>query len=344
MAVTLVGGVWTPVPNGEWTWRRELLGTNSSLPTSTDFRLDDGFWRRVVGYQRIGTEIVHRDYASGDGKTIRFGDGEFGAIPAEGTIFQAMYRLGLGADDNVTAGTLTQCALPIVQSVTNPVPSTGAADPETPQQIRQLAPEAFRALTFRAVRPEDYAEALDRLDWVQRAGAEFRWTGSWLTAFASPDPRGAFAVSAVERSEAFGQLDRFRQAGRPAYMLDPVYANLDLQITVCVGASAYRGEVEERVLEARFGKKGIRPKAGFFSPDNFTFGSPLERSQLEAVIQDVAGVRAVEKIFFRRRGWFDWREFSELTFSVAPNELIRVANDPMFPDRGSVKLVMDGGA
>jgi hypothetical protein len=63
-----------------WTWRRELLGTNSSLPTSKDFRLDDGFWRRVVGYQRIGTEIVQLDYATGDGKTVRFGDGEFWAI------------------------------------------------------------------------------------------------------------------------------------------------------------------------------------------------------------------------------------------------------------------------
>lgn len=344
LAVTLVAGVWTPVPNGEWSWRRELLGTNSSLPTSTDFRLDDGFWRRVVGYQRIGTEIVQRDYAGDQGKTIRFGDGEFGALPAAGTIFQVTYRLGLGADDNVTAGTLAQCPLPVVQSVTNPLPSAGAADPETPQQIRQLAPEAFRYLTFRAVRPEDYADALERLDWVQRAGADFRWTGSWLTAFATPDPLGTSAVTDAERADAFGQLDRFRQAGRPAYMLDPVYANLDLEITVCVASSAYRGEVEEQVLQALFGIKGIRPKNGFFSPDNFTFGSPLERSQLESVIQDVAGVKAVEKISIRRRGWFDWREFSELTFRVAPNELIRVANDTAFPDRGSVKLVMEGGA
>ena len=343
-AVKLVAGVWIPVPNGEWTWRRELLGTNSSLPTSTDFRLDDGFWRRVVGFQRIGTEIVQQDYASSEGKTIRFGDGEFGTIPAAGTIFQVTYRLGLGAADNVTADTLTQCSLPIVQSVTNPVASTGAADPETPRQVVQVAPEAFRYLTYRAVRPEDYAEALERLDWVQRAGAAFRWTGSWLTAFATPDPLGAFAVTDTEREDAYLQLDRFRQAGRPAYMMDPVYANLDLQVTVCVDVAAYRGEVEERILHALFGIKGIRPKSGFFSPDNFTFGTPLERSQLEAVIQEVPGVKAVERISIRRRGWFDWRDFSELTFTVAPNELIRVANDPMFPGRGSVKLLMDGGA
>src|SRR6185436_7842594 len=128
-----------------------------------------------------------------------------------------------------------------------------------------------------------------RLPWVQRAGASFRWTGSWLTAFATPDPKGAFVVTPQERADAFGQLDRFRQAGRPAYMLEPVYANLDLVITICVAGSAYRGEVEERVLKVLFGAKGVRPLLGFFSADNFTFGTPLERSQLEAVIQNVEG-------------------------------------------------------
>jgi hypothetical protein len=343
-AVTLVASVWTVVPNGEWTWRRELLGTNSALPTSKVFRLEDGFWRRVVGFQRLGAEVVHQDYATDDSKTIRFGDGEFGAVPADGTIFQVSYRLGNGAQDNVAAGTLSQCALPIVTRVTNPLSAVNGTDPETPQQIRQLAPEAFRAVTFRAVRPEDYAEALARLNWVRRAGAAFRWTGSWLAAYATPDPRGSVTVTPDERTAAFNQLDRFRQAGRPAFMLDPVYANLDLEIIICVATSAYKGEVEQRVLEALFGVNGVRPRLGFFSPDNFTFGTPLERSKLEAEIQDVAGVKAVEQMYFRRRGWFDWRPFSELTYAVAPNEIVRLENNALLPERGSVKLDMRGGA
>jgi hypothetical protein len=343
-AVTLVGITWVVVPNGEWQWRRELLGTNSALPTSAVFRLDDGFWRRVVGYQRIGTEIVHQDYAADAGKTIRFGDGEFGQLPADPTIFQVTYRLSNATLDNVAAGTLTRCVLAIVQTVTNPLPAIDGVDPETPEQVRQLAPYAYQAITFRAVRPEDYAEALERLPWVQRAGASFRWTGSWLTAFATPDPKGSFTVSAEHTVDAFRQLDRFRQAGRPAYMLQPVYATLDLVITVCVATFAYRAEVEARVLEALFGKGGVRPHPGFFSPDNFTFGTPLERSQLEAVIQDVEGVKAVEDILIRRRGWFDWRKFSELVFAVAPNEVVRVENDRLLPERGSVKLKMEGGA
>ncbi len=58
-----------------------------------------------------------------------------------------------------------------------------------------------------------------------------------------------------------------------------------------------------RVLAALTGS----PPA-FFAPDNFTFGTPLDRSPLEAAIQQVAGVRAVEDITFRRRGVLDWAE------------------------------------
>ena len=98
------------------------------------------------------------------------------------------------------------------------------------------------------------------------------------------------------------------------------------------------------MLLVLFGSGGIRPKTGFFSPDNFTFGTPLERSELEAAIQNVPGVRAVEEILIRRRGWFDWRPFCELTFSVAPDEVIRVQNDRFLPERGSVTLIFEGGA
>ena len=83
---------------------------------------------------------------------------------------------------------------------------------------------------------------------------------------------------------------------------------------------------------------------GFFHPDRFTFGTPLERAALEAWIQAVPGVSAVEGIRIRRRGWFDWRPLRELRYRVAPGEVIRVMNDPTHPDRGSLKIKPRGGA
>jgi hypothetical protein len=342
--VTRVGGNW--VEQETWEWRHCFVGVESSEPLDRHFVLDDGAWDRVAGYRRAGGEIVHRDYVGGPGATVRFGDGEFGLVPAEATVFQVTYRLGNGRRGNVAAGSITafdpaDAAFADVDAVENPLPASGGEDPETIGQVRQLAPEAFRAVTYRAVRPEDYADAAERLPWVQRAGAAFRWTGSWLTAFVTPDPLGSVVVTAQQRVDLRRQLDRFRQAGREASILDPRYADLDLRITVCVEASAYLGEVEERVLEALVGRRG---GGGFFGPDNFTFGTPLERSRLEAAIQQVAGVRAVEGMEIRRRGWFDWRPFAELTLEVGDAEVLRLENDPAHPDRGSLQLTMDGGA
>jgi hypothetical protein len=337
----------------EWNWKRAFLGSNSSQSGESHFTLDDGAWRRVAGYRRVDEsgiiqEYVHQDYASGRGCTIRFGDGEFGKTPDPSTVFEAIYRLGHGRADNVAAGSLTDFdpadVGPAVTAVTNPFDVINAIAKQTPEEIRQLAPEAFRAITFRAVRAEDYAEAIERLEWVQRAGAQFRWTGSWLTLFATPDPEGSFGLTRAEKKELEEQLDRFRMTGREAWGRDPVFATIDFEINICVEPFAFRGEVVETVLEALFGRRGLHSRPGFFSPDNFSFGTPLDRSNLEAAIQDVPGVRAVETIRIRRRGWFDWRDFVETTLKIGADEIIRVENNRDFPERGAVRIIPHGGA
>jgi len=91
------------------------------------------------------------------------------------------------------------------------------------------------------------------------------------------------------------------------------------------------------------GKKGLRPQEGYFSPDRFTFGTSLERSTLEAAIQDVPGVKAIEKMYFRRRGWFEKRLFAELSYDPGKNTIIRIANDPLHPEQGTLKIYTHGG-
>ena len=344
-----VGG-W--ITNDEWEWKRSLLGVSSSLPSDKHFTVDDGAWRRVAGYRRVdesGTpqEFVHFDYANGTGTSVQFGNNEFAEAPTRGMHLRVVYRLGHGRGDNVAANSLTDfdpVALPFVIEVTNPFGVIDAVDPEALATARHVIPQAYRAETFRAVRAEDYAAAVEKLPWVQRAGAQFRWTGSWLTLFATPDPKNSFRLSAEQRRDLERQLNRYRLAGREAFGMNPKFANLDLEIHICVAHTSYIGEVKEAVLEALFGKRGVRPHPGFFSPDNWTFGTPLERAKLEAAIQAVPGVKAVEEIYIARRGWFAKRIFDELVYAVAFDEIIRVENNPDLPERGAVRLVMEGGA
>jgi hypothetical protein len=354
------------VTDFEWEWKRAMLGVNSSLQTDKHFTIDDGSWKRVASYRRVDEtdtvqEFIHFDYAGGRGAAVQFGNNVFGEAPERGKAFRVAYRLGRGRGDNVGADSLTEfdpTVLTFVTGVTNPLGITNnefvsgsvpfglsnAINPETFDEARHVASDAFRAETFRAVREEDYAAAVEKLSWVQRAGAQFRWTGSWLTLFATPDPKRSFTLSEEERIDLERQLNRYRLAGREAYGMNPKFANLDLEIHICVAPTSYIGEVKEAVLEVLFGRRGVRPRPGFFSPDNWTFGTALERARLEAAIQAVPGVRAVEEIYIRRRGWFAKRLFDELVYSIAPDEIIRVENNPELPERGAVRLVMEGGA
>jgi hypothetical protein len=329
-----------------WYCRRSLVGTYSSNPDDKHYTLDDGTWRRVVAYQRDGSEIVHMDYASGDGTTIRFGDGEFGKIPAEGTIFKVIYRLGGGAKSNVPADSIIHFdpSLNFIRDVRNPLAATNGRNPESLDRVRKLAPYRFRAITERAVIPGDYAQVAERLDWVQKAGASFRWTGSWLSAFVTPDPEGAADLTSQDRKKLTRHLDLFRQAGKEVHVLKPNYADLDLEITLCVAQGSYRDEVREKVIEALTGKKSIQRKTGYFFADAFTFGTLLNRSSLEAAIQSVPGVNAIILIRYKRRGWFPWTNFIDAFYDPGKDTIIRMENDPQFPERGSVKLIMEGGA
>jgi predicted phage baseplate assembly protein len=246
---------------------------------------------------------------------------------------------------NVAADTLTAFidAKPDwIDAITNPLPAEGGRDPEPDESIRFKAPEAFRTDACRAVRLEDFNEIVQRdLSWVQRSGSVIRWTGSWPTVFVTPDPHEEIGLSPLHRRDLERLTDRVRQAAREVKVLDPQYANLNLEIHICVAPNAYAGEVEAAVLTALFGD---RETIGFFDPDNFTFGMPLSRAALMSTIQEVPGVRAVGNMYVSRRGYFDKRLFSEFTLPLRMNEVVQVANNRLLPERGAVTLVMEGGA
>ena len=283
---------------------------------------------------------------------MRFGDGEFGSLPASDTLFRVEYRLGSGAAANVPVGAVSALQIRSVASplalqlsaVSNPFPVTSGVNPESATEIKMLTPEAYKAETFFAVRPEDYSAQAEKLDFVQKAQGHFRWTGSWLSAVTAVDMEDAFELSPERRRQVEALLNCRRQAGRDVIVRDPKFVNLDLVINLCVARDAFAGQVRVRVREALFGRRGARPVQGFFDPDNFTFGTPLRRSALEAAIVAVPGVEAVTGMQIRVHGTTEFKDFDALAFEIADDELVRVENSALRPERGSVILNLEGGA
>jgi hypothetical protein len=317
---------------GRWCFRRRLLA---------DTAFDQVFTIEPARYTSLGGGTGAHEYDGDDGDTLCFADGIRGAIPADGSSFVVTYRVGGGERGNVAADTLTRieavaqaAALGIV-GVSNPRPAAGGRDEEPAEQVRELAPHAFRAVQQRAVRPEDFDQAVvRRLAWAQRAGTRFRYTGSWLSIFTAVDPRESESVSAGQAVELTELLDRYRMAGYEAYGLAPRYASLDISIKVCARPDAFRGDVEAGVLAVLH---------EFFQPDRFTFGVPLERSALEAAVQDVPGTDGVTDLLYRRRGHTSGFVTMLDTVEVAVDEIVRADNDPNRPDAGSFRVDVGGG-
>jgi len=332
-----------------WDWERSLIGADATTPV---FTLEDGLWKRIIAFTRNGVVHVHQDYATGAGYSIRFGDGVFGPTPPRGQAFQVKYRLGPGAKGNVPAGAITAFTVPghlrqmplFVKAVRNPVEVTDGVDPESAQEIKQLVPEAFKADRLFAVTPDDYGDQAQKLDFVQRAHGTPSWTGSWLSMFVAADPIGSFDLTAPQKADLVAWMNCIRQTARDVIVTNPRPLIIDLKIDICVQPFAYASQVMAQVREVLTGSGGGRNTTPFFSPDNFTFGMPLRRSALEAAIMRVSGVRFVRSITVRERGVQAFHDLQDLLEKVDDNQVLRLDDDPLHPEAGTLTLISEGGA
>ncbi|WP_434426286.1 hypothetical protein [Nannocystis pusilla] len=85
---------------------------------------------------------------------------------------------------------------------------------------------------------------------------------------------------------------------------------------------------------------GVTP--GYFAPDTFTFGAPLQRLTIEAVVGAVPGVLAVKDIRIGARAVHHMRPMEDL-YVVPDDQILRLASDPRTPERGSIRVITEGG-
>jgi len=276
---------------------------------------------------------------------LRFGDDEHGKRPHSGTAFKATYRIGNGTAGNIGMESIAHIVNDDEKllSVSNPLPAKGGADPETSEDIKRDAPEAFR-VQERAVTPEDYAEVTERDPGIQRAAATFRWTGSWHTAFLTVDRMGGADVDEAYEQAVRNHIERYRMAGYDLEVDGPRYVPLRLEMNICVKPDYFRGDVCTALM--RVFSNGWLPdgKRALFHPDNFTFGQPVYLSKLYEVAQDVEGVASVViNVFQRLREPPDTKPLEGGVLTFGRLEIARLDNDPNFPERGVLKLSVGGG-
>ncbi len=365
-----------PVPRSFHPWLPPDLPASQALLHDSDeslraalpaIRLRDGsrLWspqRDLISSAGTTPDFV-AEIANSGRATLRFGDDANGMSPAEGAEFYARFRSGNGTAGNIGAESISQIYAPrfydpldwldvearmpllvnaadIILKVTNPLPARGGTAPETMEEVRQYAPQAFRSQR-RCVTPEDYATRADQHPMVQRAAATLRWTGSWYTIFLTIDRIGGLAVDAAFEEEISDFLEPWRMAGHDLEIDAPSFVSLEITLRVCVKPSYFRSDVKRALLtvfDARRHSDGTR---GFFHPDNFTFGDSVYLSAVLATAQSVDGVQHVEPTVFRRQG--ETATFVPDKLTTERLEIPRLENNPAFADHGIIGFNMKGG-
>jgi hypothetical protein len=301
--------------------------------------------RDLLGSAACAQEFVVE--VENDGKAaIRFGDDEYGMRPAELTQFWALYRVGNGTRGNIGAESIAliaceEHAAVWIESVTNPLPAYGGREPETIEEVQENAPAALR-VNQRAVTAEDYAVFAGKHPEVQRAAAVIRWTGSWNTIYLAVDRIGGKPIDEAFEQRLRDYLEPYRMAGHDLEIDGPHFVPLSLAMTVHVKPEFHRSDVLMDIYDVFSNRVRANGKKDFFHPDNFSFGDPLYCSKIYEAAQSVVGVDYVTIDSLTRLGAPE-NSVPPCKLEFDRLEILRLDNDPNFPDRGKLTITPMGG-
>ena len=307
---------------------------------------NDEVWtvnRDLLASDRFATEFVAEIEQDGSVQ-LRFGDDIMGKKPPGGFTPATSYRIGTGRSGNVGRDTITRIVWEQsgIKLIRNPIPAKGGKEAETRAEAREFAPQAFRTQE-RAVTEADYAEKTELHHEVQKAAARFHWTGSWYTVFVTIDRKNGRDVDDDFKSEIKRHLEKYRMAAYDLEVRGPRFVPLSLELNVCVKAGYFRSNVKEKLLEVFSRFDHADGSRGFFHPDNLTFGQPVYLSHIYKVAMAVSGVESVEIKKFQEWAKKPNKEIENGMLQPEELEIIRLDNDPNFPENGKLDFIMFGG-
>jgi hypothetical protein len=359
-----------PAPVAGLSWRPQLDRANlaRTLPTPAPtlpaslmcnataaqvlpaLAIDDAFAVWTARADLLESDAYDRDFVVEPGMAgiaqLRFGDGIHGQVPSPASQFALSGRFGSGLIGNIGSDCLGHLVLSDAFAgaqitVHNPLPAQSGADPEPITSVRLNAPFAFRQQD-RAVTAQDYASAALKHPQVEAAIAIPRWTGAFQTMLVYVDRAGGVAIDAAFVADVAAFLEHYRLMGIDVAVRAAVKVPLDIALSVCAVPGALQSTVAAQVRDALHPVRADGT-AGFFDPARFTFGAPLMLSALTAAIMAIDSVQSVEVLTFQRFGRAAAGELAAGFIRSTGPEVLQLADDPDFPERGRLQIAAGGG-
>jgi hypothetical protein len=273
---------------------------------------------------------------------LRFGNDRQGARPAPGSVFDVTYRVGNGVYGNVGPNTIRRVVLDnagFINDLRNPLEASGGTDPESLDEVRLNAPQAFDTQE-RTVIPDDYTTIAKRFPGVQNATTRIQWTGSWQTAFVHAQREDGRPLDAAYRDALLDFMEQYRIIGADVEISAPYYVPLTIELAVYVGPRHPQSAVLRNLVETFSTSTLSNGRHGFFYPGNFTFGQPVYLSRIIAAAMHVPGVVRVEPILFKRLGQPSQNEIKTGILNINALEIARLDNDARAPENGTITFEM----
>ncbi len=274
--------------------------TPNGAESTIEVRINDVRWREVPSLygldERVRGYITRMDDEGTS--TLTFGDGKSGArIPTGQENITATFRTGSGTEGMVRAEQLSLLITrPLgVRGVINPLAPTGAADPESRDQVKQNAPQKVLTLD-RIVSLQDFEDFTRAFAGIGKAQASWLWDGEMRFVHITV---ASASAGKVDRISEFYKVDKtshlyknlvlgIEVAKDPVqkFLIDsfnPLFFNLSASVLV---DSRY---IKEKVMAAV--KEALKQA---FSFKQRSFGQAVTESEVLAVMQRVEGVKAVD--------------------------------------------------
>jgi Baseplate J-like protein len=291
----LLGSGSAATPNQEFALKQSpLTYVQAPTPTGSSSTLQvtaNGVkWTGVATlYQQAPTAQVFATLNLPGGiAKVKSGDGIEGAtFPTGQGNIQASYRVGIGAAGNVGAGAITTLvSRPLgVSGVNNPLPATGGQDPQSIDDIRSNAPLSVLTLG-RAVSITDYQSFAATFAGIAKAYAIWIPYGAYRGVFITLAGAGGAALMPGNPTLA-NLVTALQSYGNPSAAIYPqtfLETTFSLSADLCYDPAYDATAVQAAVLQL------LQQTYGFASR---TFGQGVSDDEIEALIQGVPGIIAV---------------------------------------------------